>query len=133
MRTERSEYAAVLASNQQDALDQYRVAQIQATTAERQLSGAQQHAAAQVGAVKSAETSVQQAQSQLQGTYAQVKGQLPTLVAQAQTAQEAQRERQAQLALAQQGAARQAHNSSRLRPLPRNRRRRPRSPRRSLL
>ncbi|MCU4185719.1 C40 family peptidase [Acidiferrimicrobium sp. IK] len=104
----RSEYATVLASNQQDALDQYRVAELQATTAERQLSGAQQHAAAQVGAVKSAETSVQQAQSQLQGTYAQVKGQLTTLVAQAQAAQEAQRERQAQLALAQQRAAEQA-------------------------
>lgn len=104
----RSEYETVLASNQQDALDQYRVAELQATTAERQLSAAQQRAAAQVGAVKSAETSVQQAQAQLQGTYAQVKGQLATLVAQAQAAQEAQRERQAQLALAQQRAAQQA-------------------------
>lgn len=104
----RSEYATVLASNQQDALDQYRVADLQAATAERQLSTAQQHAAAQVGAVKSAETSVQQAQARLQGTYAQVKGQLATLVAQAQAAQEAQRERQAQLALAQQRAAQQA-------------------------
>lgn len=115
----RSEYATVLASNQQDALDQYRVADLQATTAERQLSTAQQHAAVQVGAVKSAETSVQQAQSRLQGTYAQVKGQLTTLVAQAQAAQEAQRERQAQLALAQQRAAQQAQLQAQTAAVPR--------------
>lgn len=104
----RSEYASMLAANQQDALDRYRTAEKVAATAEGQLSAAQQQAARNVAAVRSAETSVQQAQTSLEATYRQVQGQLATLVAQAQAAQEAQRQRQAQEALAQQRAAQQA-------------------------
>ena len=104
----RSAYTEMLASNRQDVVDRYRAAALQANTAEAQLSQAQRQAAARVDAVRAATASVKQAQAQLQATYAQVNGQLATLVAHAQAAEEARREQQAQAALARQRAAQQA-------------------------
>ena len=104
----RSAYLTMLDSNRQDVIDRYKTAAMQATTAEDQLIRAQAQAAAQVRHVKAAEQQVQQAQTQLEATYAQVKGQLAVLVAQAQAAAEAERQREAQAALARQRAAQQA-------------------------
>ncbi len=94
----RSEYASMLASNQQDALDSFRTAQAEARTSEAQLTNAQQQATARVTSADAARRSVAELQTQLQGTYAQVKGQLAVLVAQVQAAQQAEQARQAQLA-----------------------------------
>ena len=103
------EYASMATDSQRQDLDRYRTTTLQAQAAERQLDAAARQAAGQVAAVRNAEATVQQAQVRLQNTYAQVKGQLATLVAQAQAAREAEQQRQAQLALAaQQAAAQQA-------------------------
>ena len=104
----RGEYISVLSSNRTDAVDRYRVASLQAKTTQEQLASVEQQAAARVQAVRTARTAVTQTQAQLQATYAQVKGQLATLVAQAQAAEEARRQQEAQAALARQRAAEQA-------------------------
>lgn len=108
----RGEYIRVLSSNRDDAVDQYRLASIQAQTTRAQLASAEQQAAAQVLAVSAARTSVTQTQAQLQATYAQVNGQLATLVAQAQAAEAARRQQEAQAALARQRAAEQARQAA---------------------
>lgn len=114
----RAEYADSLATTQSDSLDSYRLAAVQARTAQANLTAAQQAATTQLNKLGDAKTSVQGTQTQLQGAYQQDQGQIAALVQQIQqeqaaaaaaAAQKAAQERAAaQAAAAQQAQAQQA-------------------------
>lgn len=94
------EYANTLAATQADNLDAYRTAAAQAqilTTQLQSLEKQQSQAAANTDSARRAAASAQQ---QLQGTLNQVKGQLQTLVAQAEAAKHAAAARAAAALLA---------------------------------
>jgi hypothetical protein len=86
----RGEYVQSLAGTQADALDAYRNAATVARNAEAQLQAAQKQAQKSVAAVDSARNATIAAQRQLEGSLGQVKGQIATLVAQAESAKQAQ-------------------------------------------
>jgi cell wall-associated NlpC family hydrolase len=93
----RGEYVESLAGTQADALDQYRSAATLEQQKQAQLEAAQRATQKAAADVNSARNATITAQNQLQGTLNKVKGDIATLVAQAQAAEEA---RQAQLAAA---------------------------------
>ncbi len=100
----RGEYVKSLAGSQADALDQFRLAGQQAREAKANYDAAEKQwsaAAAQVGAARNATIA---AQAQLQGDLNQVKGDIATLVAQAEAAQAAAAAKATQEALARQAA-----------------------------
>jgi cell wall-associated NlpC family hydrolase len=103
-----AEYVDSLASSQQDALDQYRLADVQAKTAKATLQQAQVAAQAQVASLGQARQNVQSTQSQLQGVYQQDQGQIATLVAEIQAKQAAEAAAAAKAAAAQRAAAQEA-------------------------
>jgi cell wall-associated NlpC family hydrolase len=93
----RAEYEQSLATNQSDSEDQYRLASVQATTAETNLKKQEAAAAANVSTIAGDEKQVEATQSSLESAEAQDKGRIATLIAQQQAAQ----------ARAEQAAARQ--------------------------
>jgi cell wall-associated NlpC family hydrolase len=106
----RGEYVQSLAGTQADALDTYRSAAVLAREAEAQLQAAQKQAQKAVAAVDSARTATIAAQRQLEGSLGQVKGQIATLVAQAEAAKQAQAAQQAAALLARAQAAAAANH-----------------------
>jgi peptidoglycan DL-endopeptidase CwlO len=101
----RDEYVRSLAGTQSDALDGYRSAAVQEQEAEARLQVAQKAAQKAQASVDAARSATIAAQNQLEGTLAQVKGELATLVAQAQAAKQAADARAAAEAAQQQAAA----------------------------
>lgn len=97
----RGEYVQSLAGTQADALDAYRHAASVARDAEAQLQLAQKQAQKAVAAVDGARNATIAAQRQLEASLGQVKGQLASLVAQAEAAKQAQAAQQAAALLAQ--------------------------------
>jgi peptidoglycan DL-endopeptidase CwlO len=94
-----SEYLNTLASTQTDNLDAYHSAATDARIATSELQSLQKQQTQAAAATKAARNAASAAQSQLQSTLGQVKGQLATLVAQAQAAQQAADARAAQARL----------------------------------
>jgi cell wall-associated NlpC family hydrolase len=101
----RGEYVQSLAGTQADALDAYRNAATVARNAEAQLQMAQKQAQKAVAAVDAARNATIAAQRQLEASLGQVKGQIATLVAQAESAKQAQAAQQAAALLARTQAA----------------------------
>jgi cell wall-associated NlpC family hydrolase len=103
----RDEYVKSLAGTQSDALDSYRSAAVQEQEAQARLQSAEKAAQKAQAGVDSAKVATISAHNQLVATLAQVKGQLATLVAQAQAAAQAAAARQAAATLLreQQAAA----------------------------
>ena len=98
----RAEYVDSLATHQNDAVDRYHLASLQAEAAKAQLSSAEADASQQAKNLASSRTSVQADSAQLNGIYQQDQGQIAQMVAQIQAQQAA-----AAAAAAQQAAARQ--------------------------
>jgi cell wall-associated NlpC family hydrolase len=98
----RREYANALASSQAENADRYRAAEFAARAAQAQLDAKRRAAVAEAASADTARKAVAQSASRLQGLQAKVKGELATLVAQAEAARQAEQGRQAQLALARQ-------------------------------
>lgn len=84
-----NEYVSTLAAAQTDNLDTFANASETAQIATAQLEALHKQQAKDLAATSSARNAVQSAQNQLQTTLNQVKGQLATLVAQAEAAKEA--------------------------------------------
>jgi cell wall-associated NlpC family hydrolase len=101
----RDEYVKSLAGTQSDALDSYRSAAVQEQEAQARLQTAEKAAQKAQAGVNSAKVATIAAQNQLVATLAQVKGQLATLVAQAQAAAQAEAARQAAANLLRQQQA----------------------------
>jgi cell wall-associated NlpC family hydrolase len=103
----RAEYAQTLASTQSDHLDGYRSAAAQAKTASAALESSRQQAVRTAAQLNSARGATLATEQQLQGTLAQVKGDIAIQVAQIQAAKQADQARQAQalLLVRQQQAA----------------------------
>lgn len=116
----RAEYADTLATDQTDAIDQYKLATVQEQTAEESYKQQETAAESQLQQVQADETAVANVSSQLQSTERQMNGQIATLVAQqeAAAAAAAAAAEQARLAAAQQAAALAAANSSSFGPPP---------------
>jgi cell wall-associated NlpC family hydrolase len=93
----RGEYVTTLAGTQADALDRYRSAAMQEQAAVAALQAAERASQKAAGDVNSARNATIAADNQLEATLSKVKGDIATLVAQAQAAAQA---RQAQLAAA---------------------------------
>jgi peptidoglycan DL-endopeptidase CwlO len=100
----RGEYVKSLASSQADALDQFRLSAQLAREAGAAYNAAQKQAADSAAKVNAARNATIAAQHQLEATLAKVKGDIATLVAQAQAAKAAAEARAAQEALARQAA-----------------------------
>lgn len=83
-----NEYVSTLAATQTDNLDSYSNAATTAQIATAQLQALEHQQSEEVAATSAARDAVESAQNQLQATLSQVKGQLATLVAQAQAAQQ---------------------------------------------
>jgi cell wall-associated NlpC family hydrolase len=101
----RGEYVQSLAGTQADALDAYRHAASVARDAQAQLQLAQKQAQKAVAAVDGARNATIAAQRQLEASLGQVKGQLASLVAQAEAAKQAQAAQQAAVLLSRTQAA----------------------------
>ena len=99
----RAEYVNTLATNQSDAVDQYRTAALQEQAAQSALKKQQSAAEAQLRQVEADRSAVQSTADQLTATEHQVTGQIATLVAQQQAAEAA-----AAAAAARQRAAAEA-------------------------
>ncbi len=95
-----SEYLNTLASTQTDNLDAYHDAATNARIETDELQALQKQQTQAVANTNAARSAASAAQAQLQATLNQVKGQLATLVAQAQAAQQAASARAAQAQLA---------------------------------
>jgi cell wall-associated NlpC family hydrolase len=93
----RGEYVTTLAGSQSDAIDRYRSAASQEQAAEAALQVAERASQKAAGDVNSARNATMAADNQLEATLSKVKGDIATLVAQAQAVALA---RQAQLAAA---------------------------------
>jgi peptidoglycan DL-endopeptidase CwlO len=100
----RGEYVKSLASSQADALDQFRLSAQLAREAGAAYTAAQKQASDSAAKVNAARNATIAAQHQLEATLAKVKGDIATLVAQAQAAKAAAEARAAQEALARQAA-----------------------------
>jgi peptidoglycan DL-endopeptidase CwlO len=109
----RAEYVNTLATNQNDAIDQYHLATLQEQAAEISLKHQTAAAQRQLQQVASARTAVSNLQSQLNATYQQDTGQIAQLVAQQEAADAAAAQRAAEQRLAAaQAAAANAHTVS---------------------
>ncbi len=104
----RAEYVNTLAADQNNAIDQYRLAAVQQRAAQTTLKQQQAAAEAQLQQVDAARAAVQGTAAQLTALENQVNGQLATAVAQARAAQAAAAARAAQQRLAAQAAAQAA-------------------------
>jgi cell wall-associated NlpC family hydrolase len=105
----RAEYADTLATDQNNAIDQYHLASLQQQAAEVNLKHKESAAKAEVQKVASAQHAVVELASQLSAQKSQITGQIATLVAQQEAAAAAAAQRAAQQRLAaQQAAAAQA-------------------------
>jgi cell wall-associated NlpC family hydrolase len=104
----RAEYVDSLAANQNDAVDQYHLASLQAEAAQAKLMAAEADASQQAKNLASSRASVQADSAQLQGIYQQDQGQIAAMVAQIQAQQAAAAAAAAQAAAARQAAAQQA-------------------------
>jgi peptidoglycan DL-endopeptidase CwlO len=101
----RAEYADTLATDQNDAIDQYHLASLQQQAAEATLKNRESAAKAEVQKVASAQQAVTNLAAQLTAQKSQITGQIATLVAQQEAAAAAAAEREAQQQLAAQQAA----------------------------
>jgi cell wall-associated NlpC family hydrolase len=101
----RGEYVHSLAGTQADALDSYRHAAVIARTAQAELQVAQKQAQKALADVDNARNATIAAQRKLEASLGQVKGQIATLVAQAEAAKRAEATRQAAALLAAQQTA----------------------------
>jgi cell wall-associated NlpC family hydrolase len=104
----RAEYADTLATDQNNAIDQYHLASLQQQAAESNLKQKESAAKAQVQKVASAQQAVANLAAQLTAQKSQITGQIATLVAQQEAAAAAAAQRAAQQRLAAQQAAAQA-------------------------
>lgn len=109
----RSEYASSLAANQSEHLDQYRAATADAKAAGMRVESVRQEAARQAGQLDMARKATIASERQLQSTLSQVKGDLVTLVSQAEAAKQAAAVQAEQAALASQRAAEAAATQNR--------------------
>jgi peptidoglycan DL-endopeptidase CwlO len=109
----RGEYVKSLAGNQTDALDQFRLSAQQAREAKAVYEAARRQASQSAAAVNSARNAAVAAQQQVQAALSKVKGDIATLVAQAEAAKAAAAARAAQEALARQRAAQEAASRAR--------------------
>jgi peptidoglycan DL-endopeptidase CwlO len=103
----RGEYVKSLAGNQTDALDQFRLSAQQAREAKAAYEAARRQASQSAATVNAARNATVAAQQQVQAALSKVKGDIATLVAQAEAAKAAAAVRAAQEALARQRAAAQ--------------------------
>jgi cell wall-associated NlpC family hydrolase len=101
----RGEYVHSLAGTQSDALDAYRHAAVVARAAQAELQVAQKQAQKALADVDNARNATIAAQRKLEASLGQVKGEMATLVAQAQAANQAEASRQAATLLAAQRTA----------------------------
>jgi cell wall-associated NlpC family hydrolase len=108
----RGEYVKSLAGSQADALDQFRLSAQQANEAKAQSEAARKAASAAASDVNAARNAAISAQRQLEATLSKVKGDIATLVAQAQAAKAAADALAAQQAQARQAAQLVASRSS---------------------
>ncbi|MDQ2724234.1 MAG: C40 family peptidase [Actinomycetota bacterium] len=104
----RAEYVDSLATNQNDAVDQYHLASLQAEAARAKLSAAESDASQQAKILASSRTSVEADSAQLNGIYHQDQGQISQMVVQIQAQQAAAAAAAARDAATQQAAAQQA-------------------------
>jgi peptidoglycan DL-endopeptidase CwlO len=104
----RAEYVDTLATDQNNAIDQYHLATLQQQAAENTLKKNQSAAKAQVQKVASAQQAVANLAAQLTAQKGQITGQIATLVAQQEAAAAAAAQRAAQQRLASEQAAAQA-------------------------
>jgi cell wall-associated NlpC family hydrolase len=101
----RAEYEQTLASNQTDAMDQYRVASLVAASAERQLRAEERAQLATMRRISADRSQVQAAAVQVQGALSQDKGRIAQLIAQQQAAAQAAAQRAAELRIQRARAA----------------------------
>jgi peptidoglycan DL-endopeptidase CwlO len=101
----RAEYADTLATDQNDAIDQYHLASLQTQAAEATLKNRESAAKAEVQKVASAQRAVSNLAAQLTAQKSQITGQIATLVAQQEAAAAAAAAQAAQQRLAAQQAA----------------------------
>ncbi|MDQ6783232.1 MAG: hypothetical protein M3063_07295, partial [Actinomycetota bacterium] len=99
----RAEYVESLATNQNDAVDRYHLASLQAQSAKAKLGAAEAAASQQARNLANTKTSVEASSTQLKGIYQQDQGQIAQMVAEIQAQQAA-----AAAAAAQQAAAQRA-------------------------
>jgi cell wall-associated NlpC family hydrolase len=104
----RAEYVDSLATNQNDAVDRYHLASLQAEAAKAQLSAAEADASQQARNLASSRASVQADSLQLNAIYQQDQGQISQMVAQIQAQQAAAAAAAARAAATQQAAAQAA-------------------------
>jgi peptidoglycan DL-endopeptidase CwlO len=104
----RAEYVDTLATDQNNAIDQYHLASLQQQAAENTLKKKESAATAQVQKVASAQQAVANLAAQLTAQKGQITGQIATLVAQQEAAAAAVAQRAAQQRLASEQAAAQA-------------------------
>jgi peptidoglycan DL-endopeptidase CwlO len=104
----RGEYIKTLAAAQNDHLDSFHTAAVQAEEAKSALTAARQEAATSATRLQQSRQANVTAQRQLEATLAQATGEIAILVAQAEAAKQAEALRQAQEALARRQAVRQA-------------------------
>jgi peptidoglycan DL-endopeptidase CwlO len=104
----RAEYVNTLATDQSDAIDQYRLASLQEQAARANLKAQTSAAQAQVRQVASAQQAVSNLASQLTAEQSQITGRIATLVAQQEAAAAAAAQQAAQQRLAAAQAAAQA-------------------------
>ncbi len=100
----RAEYADTLATDQNDAIDQYHLASLQQQAAEATLKKKESAAKAEVQKVASAQQAVANLAAQLTAQKSQITGQIATLVAQQEAAAAAAAQQAAQQRLAAQQA-----------------------------
>ncbi|MDQ2726716.1 MAG: C40 family peptidase [Actinomycetota bacterium] len=103
----RAEYVDSLATNQNDAVDQYHLASLQAESAKAKLSAAESEASQQAKTLASSRASVESDSAQLKGIYHQDQGQIAQMVAQIQAQQAAAAAAAARQAATQQAAVQQ--------------------------
>jgi cell wall-associated NlpC family hydrolase len=108
----RAEYVNSLAANQNDAVDQFRLAALQEQAAKSQLQQQQSAAQTQLAQVNQARQAVVSLASQLQASQSQVTGQIATLVAQKQAEERAAAQKLAAERLAAQQALARARTIS---------------------
>jgi peptidoglycan DL-endopeptidase CwlO len=104
----RAEYVDTLATDQNNAIDQYHLASLQQHAAESALKQREAAAKAQVQKVSSAQQAVTNLAAQLTAQKSRITGQIATLVAQQEAAAAAAAQRAAQQRLAAEQAAAQA-------------------------
>ena len=108
----RAEYVNSLAANQNDAIDQFRLAALQEQAAKAQLQQEQATAQAQLVQVNQDRQAAASLAAQLQSTESQVNGQIATIIAQQEAAARALAAQEAAARIAAQQAAARARTVS---------------------